>query len=220
MSGTEAAAQPDMGVALGHVTGMDRHAWTRLHRAYPHHPHDRVLLLGVEDSDERARLLSQGFGDVLCDGAALGEIEARASRLAERAQMLPASRTIGPLRLDLFARDGFVANRPLALHPREFALLWRLADTPGLPVAKPALLGEVWRLSHVPGTNSLAVHVFRLRAKLAAAGLDGLVRTERAGGYRLVPPDSPAIPMTAGGSPGDALILAPMSSAPAGENRG
>ncbi|MBV1690560.1 winged helix-turn-helix domain-containing protein [Novosphingobium sp. G106] len=115
--------------------------------------------------------------------------------------MLPRYRTIGPLRLDLFARDGFVAGRPLALHPREFALLWRLADRPGMAVSKQALLSEVWRLYHVPDTNSLAVHVFRLRAKLAGAGLEGYVRTVDAGGYMLAGPaesHQPAIPMLVG----------------------
>ena len=200
---TEAAAEPGDSVALAHLAGMDPHAWTRLHHHYPQPRHNRVLLLGVDDSAARARLLECGFGDVLSDTPALSEVAARAERVAERARMLPKLRTIGPLRLDLFARDGFVAGRPLALHPREFALLWRLADTPGTAVTKVALLTEVWRLCHVPGTNSLAVHVFRLRAKLAGAGLDGLVRTAASGGYMLTPPaesDVPAIPMLTGDS--------------------
>jgi DNA-binding response OmpR family regulator len=188
---------------------MDPHAWTRLHHHYPRPRHDRVLLLGVANSAARARLLEFGFGDVLCDMPALSEVAARAERLAGRAGMLPALRMIGPLRLDLLARDGFVAGRPLAFHPREFALLWRLADTPGVAVTKAALLTEVWRLCHMPDTNSLAVHVFRLRAKLGGAGLDGLVRTAPTGGYMLVPPaesDLPAIPMLTGDSGLDDLI--------------
>ncbi|HEX7752057.1 MAG TPA: hypothetical protein VF440_06605 [Novosphingobium sp.] len=35
----------------------------------------------------------------------------------------------------------------------------------------------VWRLRHMPETNSIPVHVFRLRAKLAVAGLGGALRT-------------------------------------------
>ena len=115
----------------------------------------------------------------------LREIEARAMRIAAHARALPRTRDIGPLRLDLFARDGFVAHRALGLHPREFALVWRLAETPGVAVSKKALVRDVWRMAHVPDTNSLAVHVFRLRAKLAIAGLAGLIKTEPGGGYRL-----------------------------------
>jgi DNA-binding response OmpR family regulator len=200
-------------VALAHRARMDAHAWTRLRDASPAPAHDRILLLGVGDSVERARLLGLGFGDVLGDQPALREVDARATRLVAQAGMLPAQREIGPLRLELLARDGFVADRPLALHPREFALLWRLTDTLGLAVAKRALLSEVWRLCHVPDTNSLAVHVFRLRAKLAASGLHGWVQTAPDGGYMLAPPDRPAIPLPGGGGSEDDLITSGQAGA-------
>ena len=90
----------------------------------------------------------------------------------------------GPLRLDLFHRDARVRDRWLALHPREFALLWRLAETPGHTVSQRALLEDVWRLSFEPGTNRVAVHVARLRRKLAPVGLDAMIATDGAG-YRL-----------------------------------
>lgn len=146
----------------------------------------RVLLLGVRAAQERARLLQLGFGDALCGTPSLAELDLRAGRVLHSAEALPRWRAVGALRLDLLTRDAEVSGRPLGLHPREFALLWRLAETPGLAVGKAALLGDVWRLPYVPETNSLAVHVSRLRAKLALAGLAGVVRTEPSGGYRLV----------------------------------
>lgn len=166
---------------------MDRNAWSRLRHAWPRPGNGRVLLLGVRDSVERGRLLRIGFGDVLGETPALREVEARAARIALRAGMVPRDRLIGPLRLDLLARDAFVGPQRLALHPREFALLWRLADAPGKAIGKRVLLSEVWRLGHVPETNSLAVHVSRLRAKLAAAGLADMVLTAPEGGYMLAP---------------------------------
>jgi DNA-binding response OmpR family regulator len=77
-----------------------------------------------------------------------------------------------------------VAGRRLGLHPREFALLWRLAECPGEDVSCAALVSDVWRLAARPETNSLAVHVSRLRAKLRVAGLDGMLAST-AEGYRL-----------------------------------
>ena len=106
--------------------------------------------------------------------------------------VLPRIRDHGRLRLDLLARDGFVGGRPLGLHPREFALIWRLADSPGIAVEKQALVSDVWRMAHVPDTNSLAVHVFRLRAKLAIVGLADLIQTAPSGGYWLMPSSPPA----------------------------
>ena len=148
-----------------------------------------TAMLGINDPAERGRLLRLGFGEALAWDTALDELESRIVRLVERAEAIPRHRTVGALRLDLLAREGFVAGRALALHPREFGLLWRLADAPGQAVAPAALLRDVWRLSFRPETNSLAVHVSRLRGKLRIAGLDGLIETGVDGAYRLAVPD-------------------------------
>jgi len=143
------------------------------------------LFVGVDSGRERARLLDAGCGDALPAGVDLPELARRARRVAERGDSLPRRRELGRLTLDLLHRDACAGRRWLALHPREFALLWRLAERPGEPVARATLLREVWRLEFEPGTNSVQVHVSRLRAKLAAAGIDGLVETDPAGGYRV-----------------------------------
>ena len=138
-----------------------------------------ILLIGIDDETARARLLRLGFGDVTGSSTNLHEIEARALRIAAQAETLPRMRRLGQLLLDLFARDGFAHGRRLGLHPREFALIWRLSDSPGEAVTKKMLIRDVWRMAYVPETNSLAVHVFRLRAKLASAGLEWMVQTTR-----------------------------------------
>jgi two-component system, OmpR family, response regulator len=150
------------------------------------------VMLDVADGQERARLLRLGFGDALAPGPSLEELELRVQRLIERAQAIPRGRRYGPLRLDLLAREAFVAGRALGLHPREFALLWRLADHPGEAVSPGELLGDVWRLAFRPETNSLAVHISRLRAKLRLSGVDGLIETMPDGAYRLIAVQAPA----------------------------
>jgi DNA-binding response OmpR family regulator len=59
-------------------------------------------------------------------------------------------------------------------------------DTPGETVDKRELLRDVWNLTFVPETNSVAVHASRLRSKLAAAGLPGWIQTVPGGGYQLL----------------------------------
>lgn len=147
-----------------------------------------VMMLDVSDSDERARMLRMGFGDALDYGVDLPELEYRVQRLAHFAQSLPRYRQHGALKIDLLEREAYVAGRPVGLHPREFALLWRLADHPGEAVSARELLCDVWRLIFRPETNSLAVHVSRLRAKLRISGIDGIVETLADGSYRLAPP--------------------------------
>jgi two-component system OmpR family response regulator len=100
-------------------------------------------------------------------------------------ELLPRRRAVGPVTLDLVHRDAHAGGAWLHLHPREFALLWRLADRPGARVTRAELWRDVWRLKHQPETNSVEVHVSRLRTKLAIAGCAGLVETDPRGGYRL-----------------------------------
>ena len=157
----------------------------RVELAEADRPAWRLLMIGVDDPAERARLLTMGSAEAMSAAVGLHELEARARRIDEMFGMLPRWRTIGALTLDLFHRDARCKGRWLALHPREFGLLWRLADSPGEIVTRRQLLRDVWRLGHDPETNSVEVHDSRLRAKLAAHGCEGVVLTDPRGGYRL-----------------------------------
>lgn len=145
----------------------------------------RTVLLGVDGSLERAGLLAAEFADALPSDVELRELAERAARVISSGETMPRFRTAGPVRLDLFHRDGSVAGRWLGLHPREFALLWRLAELPGTRITRTQLLADVWRLQHEPETNRVEVHVSRLRGKLAIAGLQAMVATDPGGGYHL-----------------------------------
>jgi len=147
----------------------------------------RLIMLGVEDGAERARLLLSGCAEAVPGTIALRELEARTRRVNDMFGTLPRWRNVGPLTLDLFHRDARQGARWLGLHPREFGVLWRLADHPGIGVTRRQLLSDVWRLQHEPETNSVEVHVSRLRSKLALAGCASLVETVPEGGYRLAP---------------------------------
>ena len=182
-------------VLLGRPHDLPLPQWLNLAGANPTQ-RKWMMMLEVEESGERAAMLRLGFGDALGRGPGLDELELRVLRLAQLAQSLPRYRLHGPLRLDLLAREAFVAGRAVGLHPREFALLWRLAETPGEAVSAAELLYDVWRLSFRPETNSLAVHVSRLRAKLRTSGVDGLVETLPDASYRLsLLTERPAIPL-------------------------
>lgn len=113
---------------------------------------------------------------------------------------LPRTRHAGALTLNLFHRDVCVAGRWAGLHPREFALLWRLAETPRTFVSRQQLLAEVWRLDHDPETNRVEVNISRIRAKLHVFNLSWLVITGDKGGYALdsdvIVADRPPLPLS------------------------
>ncbi len=135
----------------------------------------RSLALGIHESHERALWLARGFGDALPWDTGLDEIAARAERLVK--PLWAAIRSHGRLSLDPINRAALVDGRPLRLFPREFALLWRLSDEPGEAIPRSELLHDVLGLTIEPGTNSLAVHICRLRKKLHAARLSHLLVT-------------------------------------------
>ena len=171
-------------------------------------PEASAVVLGVRDTEARAQCLAMGFGDALSPETGLDELHWRASSLAER------SAERGPLhdrlRFDPLRRDAWVDGRRLHLHPREFLLLWRLAAASGRTVGRETLLRDVFDLGFDPGTNRLAVHVCRLRKKLAHAGVASLLVTGAGGeGYALVLAGAPArIALDDGLDPGeDAFAL-------------
>lgn len=106
--------------------------------------------------------------------------------------LIPRFREAGDVTLDLFHRDGRVDDRWLGFHPREFELLWRLAEQPGVRMTRRQLLADVWRIDFEPETNSVAVHVARVRAKLDAVGLSAILVTHPEGGYYLDAPPGPS----------------------------
>jgi two-component system, OmpR family, response regulator len=179
-------------VAIHLVDMRRRRAATALRQLAGTPAIERCVFIGVESSNQRVRLLEARAADALPSTVGLRELDLRARRIAAAGEQLPRRREFGPLTLDLIHRDARATGGAwLSLHPREFGLLWRLAERPGEPVSRVRLLRDVWRLDFEPGTNSVEVHVSRLRAKLAGAGLAGLVETDPQGGYRLAAPGGP-----------------------------
>lgn len=172
-------------IGLIDAGNLDSVAWMRVLSTYPAETRRYILVTGVRRAGERTMLLQHGFADVVSDTIALEELGARAKRVADFSHWLPRQRRFGTLRLDLLAREAHVDTKPLNLNPREFALLWRLADSPNHPVSKQTLIHDVWRMGFVPETNSIAVHMSRLRRKLAIGGLQGVIETAQEGGYCL-----------------------------------
>jgi len=174
-------------IGVMHSGKLESSDWQRV-MSFPDELRRFVLIIGVATAHERARLLKAGFGEVLTDAIEAGEFEARATRLAQLVCWLPRHRRLGGLELDLLAREAFGHGKSLNLNPREFALIWRLADRPGEPVSKADLIQDVWRMGFVPETNSIAVHMSRLRRKLGFVGMSGIIATATAGGYCLIAP--------------------------------
>jgi len=94
----------------------------------------------------------------------------------------------GPLELDLGAAELRHGGQRQALSRTELLLLQRLMATPGRIVSREDCLEAVWDDAAFVDDNTLSVNVTRLRSKLAAVGLEGVLETKRGLGYILLLP--------------------------------
>lgn len=105
--------------------------------------------------------------------------------------LIPRFREAGDVTLDLFHRDGRVDDCWLGLEPREFELFWRLAAEPGKRLTHRQLLVDVWSIAFESQTNSVAVRIARVQAKLERFGLERMIASHPEGGYVLQAPPGP-----------------------------
>ncbi len=109
----------------------------------------------------------------------------------------PRFREAGDLTLDLAHHDARVEDVWLGLHPREFSLLWRLAERPGEPVTDTQLAADLWRFRFGCETGSIAAQIEDLRTSLETVGLARLIATDGEGGYFLDLRADPMLPVPA-----------------------
>jgi len=90
---------------------------------------------------------------------------------------------IGRLRIDLSRHEVYIADRPIVLRTKEFALLATLAHSPGIVFGREKLLETVWGFDYYGETRTVDVHVNHLREKLSGSGVN--IETLRGSGYKL-----------------------------------
>ncbi len=85
------------------------------------------------------------------------------------------------MQVDLAARTVLRAGRRVDLTAREWALFEAFVQRPGQVISKARLEDRLYAFGTEVGSNTIEVHVSRLRKKLGT----GVVETVRGIGYRL-----------------------------------
>lgn len=144
-----------------------------------------VLILTARDSlIERVGTLHEGADDFLAKPFELAELEARLIALIRRARGGDRPRfTCGPLTYDAGTRQFAIAHVPLALTPREHALLRTLIQRSGEPLSKQEILDRMFSDEQDVQPDAVDVLVHRLRKRLQGTPVG--VRTVRGLGYVL-----------------------------------
>jgi DNA-binding response OmpR family regulator len=144
----------------------------------------RVLMLtAAGTARDRVEGLRLGADDYLAKPFDAAELVARIQALSRRSgSRQPPILAHGTLTLDpgkrLAAQDG----RPLALNPKEFAVLEQLLAARGAVVSAEDLLERVWDEHANPFTQAVKTTISRLRAKLADPAV---IQTVAKAGYRI-----------------------------------
>jgi two-component system, OmpR family, response regulator len=149
-----------------------------------------ILILTARDGvGERVTGLDSGADDYLTKPFDIEELLARIRAMLRRPVLGSAAvlRT-SDLSIDPGRREARVADAPLSLTAREYALLERLVTDAGRLVTRHALARSVIAdETEALSSNSLDVHVMRLRRKLRAATAACTITTVRGAGFRLDP---------------------------------
>ena len=146
-----------------------------------------MILSAKRSVDERIEGLRAGGDDYMTKPFSLGEVMARVQALIRRATQVaePTSLNVGPLTMDLLAREVRRGDAVLDLQPREWSLLEYLMRNEGRVVSKTSVLENVYDYSFDPQTNVVDVLVHRLRSKVDKNFDPKLIQTVRGVGYVL-----------------------------------
>ncbi|WP_256754709.1 response regulator transcription factor [Mesorhizobium sp. Mes31] len=141
-----------------------------------------IILTALDQVSDRIEGLNAGADDYIVKPFDLAELSARIGSVARRYTGNPNPIvTLGPLDIDLAARSVHKDGRAVPLTAREWALFEAFVQRPGQLLAKAQLEERLYSFGTEVESNTIEVHVSRLRKKLG----HNIIKTERGLGYRL-----------------------------------
>lgn len=130
----------------------------------------RIKILGVCNKGgwgEKVNFLNNGGDDVLTYPFPVQELIARIQSLMRRPQnYLENTISIGNITIDTDRRALYKNEKEVDLRKKEYDLFEYLVRNSGRPVSRCELLDHVWDYREYVGSNTIDVHINRLRDKL------------------------------------------------------
>ena len=143
-----------------------------------------IILTALDQISDRINGLNAGADDYLVKPFDLSELSARIGSVARRYSGNPNPIiTHGTQDIDLASRSIHQSGKPIQLTSREWALFDAFLARPGQLLSKTQLEDKLYAHGAEIESNTIEVHVSRLRKKLGA----DVIQTERGMGYRLGP---------------------------------
>ncbi|HUZ09639.1 MAG TPA: response regulator transcription factor [Acidimicrobiales bacterium] len=148
-----------------------------------------IVLSATGAEDRKVAALDGGADDYVTKPFGMAELEARIraavrNRRADPDDAVPATLSVGPLRLDLVHHEAHLQGAHVELTAREFDVLSFLTRHAGKTCTHQMVLSAVWGTGYGTEAQYLHAYVHRLRQKLEdPAGR--LIRTAPGVGYSL-----------------------------------
>jgi two-component system OmpR family response regulator len=144
-----------------------------------------IILTAMDQISDRIEGLNAGADDYMVKPFDLSELSARVGAVARRYTGNPNPLvTLGDLEVDLAARSVFRSGTPVVLTAREWVLFEAFVQRPGQLLSKAQLEERLYSFDTEVESNTIEVHVSRLRKKLGRERIE----TVRGLGYRLGAP--------------------------------
>ena len=141
-----------------------------------------IILTALDQISDRIEGLNAGADDYMVKPFDLSELSARLKAVARRYSGNPNPLIkIGHLAIDLAARRVTRAGKPVTLTAREWALFEAFVQRPGQLMSKAQLEERLYAFDDEVESNTIEVHISRLRKKLGHE----VIETVRGIGYRL-----------------------------------
>lgn len=141
-----------------------------------------IILTALDQISDRIDGLNAGADDYMVKPFDLSELSARLSAVARRYTGNPNPLVeIGDLEVDLAAKSVRRKSQLLALTAREWVLFESFVQHPGQIISKARLEERLYAFDREIESNTIEVHISRLRKKLGREKIE----TVRGMGYRL-----------------------------------
>lgn len=149
-----------------------------------------LVLSGNVSVEDKRRSLDAGADDYLVKPFVRSELVARINAVTRRccghaSQIIE----VGPMRLDLDAREIFLHGTRLDLTNKEYSITELMMMRPGMTLSKEAFINHLYGGRDEPEPKIIDVFICKIRKKIAEAnaahGGDTIVRTVWGRGYKI-----------------------------------
>lgn len=145
-----------------------------------------IFLTALSDEEDKLLGYELGADDYVTKPYSMAVLYAKLMALINRSRGSILSGDLivaGPIRIRVSAQQVWVAENPVALTPKEYALLLCLVRNRGMVLSREQLLIKCWGYDYDGDSRAVDTHIRRLREKLGTAA--ECIKTVIKAGYKL-----------------------------------